>query len=239
MSDSFDVTTVVFAVIAIAVLFKLRSVLGSRTGSERPPSNPFEAPDKDSLKEGPRPNEGNVIQLPGAGAASRAKTNPESSPESQDSMLAPSARPGVNEIAKMDPGFTPDHFLSGARIAYETIVTAFAAGDREGLKNLLASDVYDGFFSEIAAREARGETLSTTFVAIEQATISDARVRDGQTQVTVRFVSKMITATLDQSGKAVSGNPDKVVDITDVWTFSRDPRSRDPNWRLIATEAGH
>ena len=76
-------------------------------------------------------------------------------------------------------------------------------------------------------------------MSIEQASVSDARVRDGHAQVTVKFVSKLVTATLDQSQKIVVGNPDKVVDITDIWTFSRDPQSRDPNWRLIATETGH
>ena len=118
------------------------------------------------------------------------------------------------------------------------IVGAFAAGDRKSLKGLLSREVYDGFDAAIRERESKGETVESRFVALETAEIIGAEMRGSTAQVTVRFVSQLITATRDKSGNVVEGNPDKVTDVTDVWTFARDMTSRDPNWKLVATETG-
>ena len=145
---------------------------------------------------------------------------------------------GLDAIAESDKTFDANHFIAGARAAYEMIVGAFAAGDRRALKNLLAREVYDGFDAAIRDRENKGETVESRFVSLETADIIGAEMRNGAAQVTVRFVSQLITATRDKSGNVVDGNPDKVTDVTDVWTFARDLNSRDPNWKLVATEAG-
>jgi predicted lipid-binding transport protein (Tim44 family) len=118
------------------------------------------------------------------------------------------------------------------------IVTAFANGDRKTLKDLLSRDVYDGFERAIVERERRGEKVETTFVSIDRADIAAVEVRGTSAQITVRFLSKLITATRDAAGAVVDGSPDVVVDVTDVWTFARTLGSRDPNWQLVATEAG-
>jgi predicted lipid-binding transport protein (Tim44 family) len=99
--------------------------------------------------------------------------------------------------------------------------------------------VLEGFSKAISDRESRGEKVDMTLVSIDDAKIVDAQVKDMFGQVTVRFLSKLITATRDRDGKVVDGSADKVVDVTDVWTFSRDTRSSDPNWQLVATETTH
>ena len=116
---------------------------------------------------------------------------------------------GLDAIAAQDPSFDPRHFLSGARSAYEMIVLAFANGDRRALKDLLSSEVYESFEAVIRDREKHEQKTETRFVSI------------------------------DKAGTIVDGNPDKVSDITDVWTFARDTSSRDPNWKLVGTGSAH
>ena len=118
------------------------------------------------------------------------------------------------------------------------IVTAYAEGDRRALKNLLSRDVYEGFEAAIRERETKGETVETRFVSIDRSDITGAELRGQTAQVTVRFVSQLVSVTRDRDGAVIDGNPDKVTDVTDVWTFARDVTSRDPNWKLVATEAG-
>ncbi|MCC2112580.1 MAG: Tim44 domain-containing protein, partial [Hyphomicrobiales bacterium] len=121
--------------------------------------------------------------------------------------------------------------------AYEMIVTAFAEGDRKALKNLLAKEVYDGFVAAISDREARAETIESTFIGIDKSEIVEAEVKSGTAQITVRFLSQLISATRDKDGQLIDGDPNKITEVTDIWTFARDVNSRNPNWKLIATEA--
>ena len=239
MSDAFDITTVIFALLALFVLFKLRSVLGARTGTERPPFDPFNRPKPDESKIAPPAPAGNVINLPGAALPAAAAEKPAAASNSWDAFAEKQAWPGLTDISGADGSFSAPGFLNGAKSAYETIVCAFAGGDLKILAPLLATDVYDGFQGAISARESRGEKIETTFVSIEKAVITDAQLRGSAAQVTVRFLSKLITATRDREKKIIDGNPEKVADITDVWTFARDAKSRDPNWKLIATETAH
>jgi predicted lipid-binding transport protein (Tim44 family) len=141
-------------------------------------------------------------------------------------------------IVREDKTFDPADFLTGARAAYEMIVTAYANGDRRSLKDLLGREVYDGFEAAIRDREQRGEKIESRFVSIEAAEIIAAELRGKTTQITVRFVSQLVSVTRDRSGAVIDGNPDAVTTVTDVWTFARDVTSRDPNWKLVATEAG-
>ena len=145
---------------------------------------------------------------------------------------------GLDAIAAAEPGFDVQHFISGARTAYEMVVTAFAEGDRRQLRNLLSREVFDGFDAAISERERRGETAETRFVSIDGATVTAAELRGRIAQLTMRFVSKLISATRDRTGAVTEGNAEKVTDVTDVWTFARDVSSRDPNWKVVATEAG-
>ena len=114
---------------------------------------------------------------------------------------------------------------------------SFADADRKTLKNLLSTEVYDGFASALDDREAKGETVQSSFIGIDKSDIIAAEMRDTDALVTIRVVSQLISATRDKDGNVVDGDPEAVVEVKDVWTFSRDTRSRDPNWRLVATES--
>lgn len=238
MDGFVDIYTIIFLVLAVVIFLRLRSVLGRRTGSERPPFDPF------SRRDAPRPaaSDDKVISLPrrAADGDEPAAGGIATATEERIKTLAPegtSLNAALRAIAGADKSFDPDAFLTGAKAAYEMIVTAFAEGDRKALKNLLSREVYDGFVSAIAQREGRGETIEFRFVGIDKAEITDAALKGGTEQVTVRFHSKLISATHDKTGAVTDGDPVHVGDVTDIWTFARDVNSRDPNWRLVATES--
>ncbi len=249
MHQPFDPAIVVFALLAIFVVWKLRSVLGTRTGTERPPFDPFEARRKlregkaarDSAPPEPVRGPGQVIPMQRGEARATEPVRPAADPaDAWRGVIEPGSQAldGLAKISAADRGFSAESFMAGARAAYEMIVAGFAAGDRNALKPLLAKDVYDGFESAIAAREARGETTETTFVSTEAPLVHDAHLRGRTAQVTIRFQSKMITLTRGRDGTVTDGAPDRVADVIDLWTFAREVDARDPNWRLVATEAG-
>jgi predicted lipid-binding transport protein (Tim44 family) len=236
MRDVFDIYTIIFLALAVFIFLRLRSVLGQRTGRERPPYDPF------SAREPVRPAPEKVVALPNRATEATAQkpAEPVAPGERWKGIAEPGSAlaAGLDAVAGADSGFDPQHFLTGARAAYEMIVSAYAEGDRRALKNLLAREVYDGFESAIGEREKRGETVENRFVSIDEAEITSAELRGRTAQVTVRFHSKLVSVTRDKNGNVVDGNADKVTDVTDVWTFARDASSRDPNWKLVATEAG-
>jgi predicted lipid-binding transport protein (Tim44 family) len=232
----FDIYTIIFLALAVFIFLRLRSVLGQRTGRERPPYDPYSA--RDAVR---TPSSDKVVALPGRAAATA--TPPAEPVQSADRWkgVAEAGSPaatGLDAIMAQDRNFDVKHFLTGARAAYEMIVMAFAEGDRRNLKNLLSREVYDGFENAIRERESRGETVETRFVSIDKSEVTAAEMRGRTAQITIRFVSQLISATRDRSGAVIEGSPDKVTDVTDVWTFARDLSSRDPNWKLVATEAG-
>lgn len=233
-----DVITIIFLVLAVVVFLRLRSVLGRRTGHERPPFDPYSSQERENGADPATPGDDNVIPLPGQGTP-QAGTAPATSSATLDKVAPEGSalNDALRQILSVDRSFDPQGFLQGARGAYEMIVTAFAAGDRKTLKNLLSKDVYEGFVAAISDRESRGETIESTFVGIEKAEIVEAALKGSTAQVTVRFRSELISATRDRDGAIVDGDPNAVSDVTDIWTFARDTTSRDPNWRLVATES--
>jgi predicted lipid-binding transport protein (Tim44 family) len=125
--------------------------------------------------------------------------------------------------------------MEGAKAAYEMIVTAFAQGDRQTLKNLLEKDVYDGFERAIAEREGRGEKVDFTFVGLPKVEISHAGLDKRNALIAVQFHAEVVSVTHARDGAVVEGTPDQIKAIADEWTFARNPKSRDPNWKLVAT----
>jgi predicted lipid-binding transport protein (Tim44 family) len=236
MRDLFDIYTIIFLALAVFIFLRLRSVLGQRTGRERPPYDPY------SAREAARTSTNdNVVSLPPRAAEPGGKPAAEAEPVDRWKGIAEQGSPtalGLDTLLTQDPAFDARHFLTGARAAYEMIVTAYAQGDRRSLKNLLSKEVYDGFEQAIKDREGRAEKAETRFVSIDKADITAAEVKGRTAQVTVRFVSQLVSVTRDRDGNVIDGSPDKVTDVTDVWTFARDLSSRDPNWKLVATEAG-
>ncbi len=225
-----DFITLFFLVAAVLIFLQLRSVLGRRTGNEKPPFDPYSAR---GAAKAPAGDDGKVVTLP------RRELTDEEKYSEIDGMAKPgtSLNSSLRELLSVDPSFKPKEFLNGARMAYEMIVMAFADGDRKTLKNLLSKEVYDGFDAAISEREARGEVVKSTFVGIDRADITNASVSNMEEQVTVRIVSQLISATFDKDGNLVDGDQENVADVTDIWTFARDTRSRDPNWKLVATES--
>jgi predicted lipid-binding transport protein (Tim44 family) len=231
----FDIYTIIFLALAVFIFLRLRSVLGQRTGRERPPYDPYSARDVRTS-----PND-KVVALPGRTPDTAQKSAEAIEPADRWKGIAEAGSTlatGLDAVAREDKSFDAKPFLVGARAAYEMIVTAYAGGDRRQLKSLLGREVYDGFEAAIREREQRGETVETRFVSIDGADIIGAEMRGKTAQVTVRFVSQLVSVTRDRAGAVIDGNPDKVTDVTDVWTFARDVTSRDPNWKLVATEAG-
>jgi len=227
-----DLTTWITLAVAVAIFLRLRSVLGRRDGHRgRPPAERIEP----RSRVGEPQSTDNVVEI------DRHPPAAETGPTAAIQAIDKAAKAGsplnarLREIAAIDSSFNPETFLSGARLAYEMTVTAFADGDRKTLRNLLSREVFDGFAKAIADREARGEQVRASFVGIDQAKIVVAEIVKGEAHVTVRFVSQIVSATHDASGKVIDGDPDQVTEVTDVWTFARELKSKDPNWKLVAT----
>jgi predicted lipid-binding transport protein (Tim44 family) len=239
MPDVFDIYTIIFLALAVFIFLRLRSVLGQRTGRERPPYDPYSA--RDAVRS---PASDKVVTLPprapdAAGRPSEAAASPPTERWKDIAESGSAVAAGLDAISAAEPSFDAKHFITGARTAYEMIVTAFASGDRRQLRSLLSREVFDGFDAAITERERRSETAETRFVSIDGSTITAAELRNRTTaQITVRFVSKLVSATRDRAGAVIDGSAERVTDVTDVWTFARDISSRDPNWKVIATEAG-
>ena len=230
-----DIYTIIFLALAVFIFLRLRSVLGQRTGSERPP---YDRPAPNVVQR--TQDNSNVVPIPGAviDQAPLVPTADVAPPADRWKGIAEAGTPlaqGLDTIVAQDSSFDPRHFISGARSAYEMIVLAFANGDRRALKDLLSGEVYESFDAVIKDREKHEQKTETRFVSIDKAELVGAEARDKAAQLTVRFVSQMISVTRDKTGAIVDGTPDKVADITDVWTFARDTSSRDPNWKLVGT----
>ncbi len=234
MDDFLDLPTLIAIVVAVFVLFRLRSVLGTRTGNERPPvdrsrSTPTEKTATDDTVVPIRPGQPQP-ELDDERRARKLEAEIE-----QASAGNPDLAAGLKAVAEADPGFTPKSFLEGAKQAYEMIVTAFAEGDRQTLKNLLEKDVFEGFQRAIADREAAGHKVDFTFVGLPKVAIVYADYDKKNVNVTVDFHAEVVSATRDADGNLVEGNADQVQTIADEWTFARNPKSRDPNWKVVST----
>lgn len=236
-----DIYTIIFLALAVFIFLRLRNVLGQRTGTERPP---YDRAARDVVQSAQDAKDHNVVPMPG-GAIDQAPLVPTADGAPLADRWKGLAEPGtplaigLDSIVAQDSSFDPQHFIHGARGAYEMIVLAFANGDRRALKDLLSSEVFESFDAVIRDREKNEQKTETRFVSIDKAELVNAEARDRNAQLTVRFVSQMISATRDKTGAIVDGNADKVTDITDVWTFARDIASRDPNWKLVGTGSVH
>ncbi len=212
---------VIFAMIAAFLVYRLRSVLGRRTGEERPRPNPFTASAGQT---------DNVIPLPNR---DRPRADAVVSPDEPLSLAA-----SIDQIAAADSNFEEKHFLEGAKAAFQMIVEAFARGDSAALRPLLADDVFASFDRVIGERQSKGETDETRVQRVREAEVVEARLNQGRyALVTVRLVSDQINVLRDRNGAVIDGDPNTVVEANDVWTFARDIQSRNPNWALTEIRA--
>lgn len=220
MTAGLPIDLILFAMVAAFLVLRLRSVLGRRTGFERQPG---EATPGSAVPASARDAEAAApAQI---GAAARGLPDPRS-PAGQ----------ALLRIRGADPSFQPEAFLGGAEGAFRMIVQAFAAGDRDTLRNLLSDDAFAGFDQAIAAREATGATQRTELRAINDMAIEDAELKGSVADITVRIVSDQVNLTIAQDGSIAAG-AEAVTEITDLWTFQRDLQTSDPTWRLVGTRS--
>ena len=225
MSDGFQFLDIIFfAMVAAFILLRLRKVLGRRTGHERRPANPLAPRQAEDAAD-------NVVHLADHEADSESPGDDFSDVE--DSVLAA----GLVQVLAADANFTRPAFLDGARGAFEIVLDAFAVGDTERLRGLLDDDVYRPFARAIEDRENAGQFLESTLVSIDQADIIEAGMNGRTAFITIRFVTQQINITRDAEDKVIEADTAHAVTITDLWTFERDTRSRDPNWKLAATRS--
>jgi predicted lipid-binding transport protein (Tim44 family) len=240
MNEIFDPLNLVLAAIALMVVWRLRSVLGQRTGTERPPIDPYAPPRRPNGSAPVETGSGKVLEFPSNKDEPAKKPEVDAEPKIPVwTGFAKAASPlavGFEKLVQADPAFQPKEFLEGAKLAYEMIVEAFAKGDKPALKNLLSKEVFDGFAKAIDSRSQAGEKLDFQFVGFEKVDFMSVSLAGKRASIVVKFASQMISATHDKAGALIDGNPREVRDITDIWTFERDVAQKDPNWRVVATE---
>ena len=220
---------ILFAMIAAFIILRLRSVLGRRQDHHPRPRDHF------STEPHRTGQDDNVVQLPDqSDHYEDAGEGPESPAEAEP---ASTLQGGFADIARVMPDFDQEEFMVGARTAFEMIVQAFAEGDTDLLHNLLSDEVYNNFLQAIRAREANKQTLENTLVRIRTAEPLEAYLDGRSAFVTVKIVSEQVNVTRDAEGNTVAGDANHIAEVTDIWTFAHDVRSRDPNWELVATRS--
>ena len=220
----FDI--ILFAMIAAFLILRLRSVLGRRTGNERRPT------DLVSRRGDESPGNDNVVELPDRTGEAAADEDLQAAEDSGDPVAD-----GLAQIKIADRAFDQQDFLAGARMAFETVVQNFAEGDTKALRALLNDEVFENFTAAIKQREEAGETLETMLIGIKTADILEARMEGRTAFVTVKIVTEQVNLTRDRIGEVIDGDPNRVADVTDIWTFARNARARDPNWTLVETRS--
>ncbi len=229
-----EIEILFFAGIAAFIGYRIYTVLGRRTGNERPPMDTLSQRERvERNRSASSKADDNVIPMPRPREAAVRPTPRNSIMNRIDPNSA--VGQGLAAIRGADTGFDPDSFVDGAKVAHEMIVKAFADGDRGALRPLLSDDVYASFEGAISARARNGHSVEFGFVGLKSADLEEVTLRGRIAEVTVKFVSEMITATRDAAGTVIEGAAGVVREVTDIWTFARDTRSADPNWKVVAT----
>lgn len=211
----------VLAGIAIFLILRLRSVLGTREGFEKPP-----------------------VPLPGRGEKPVRGRHGfeviEGGPDQDITDHIAEGSDAAKALAAMklvEPDFGVGDFLQGARGAYEMILMAFERGDLDRIKPFLSADVFETFAEVVAERERQGVKVEASFVGLREITLADAEFDrdDNEAEITVRFVGELTSAVRDKDGKIIEGSTTEIKRQKDAWTFARTMGSGDPNWQLVAT----
>jgi len=228
---------ILLALIAGFLIWRLRSILGRRTEDEGSQRGPYSHQKSQSARSRTSAN-GNVIPIPSSAKASDVRHEQEEPIDFSKFAPAGSAvHNGLIDLSRADGSFHPAEFIAGAKSAYEIIVMAFANGDRQTLKSLLADPVYKRFEHAIEQREKQNLTVESEFIGVERADFLDVSLKDRVAKITIKFISDLVSITRNEDGNVVEGDPTKIKRVTDVWTFSRDVGSSDPNWKLVGTAA--
>ncbi len=232
MNAVFDIYTIIFLALAIFIFVKLRSVLGTRTGHERPPFDPYSAKEP---KPATLPDKSPIPSRAEEPALAREADRDVPPAERWAGIAAPGSAvaAGLDAIAGADRNFDARRFLEGAKAAYEMIVIAFAEGDRKTLRSMLGKELFEEFAAAINEREARGHKMESRFVSIDKAEIKHAELVGNEARITIDFVSQLVSSTRDKDGNIVEGGVEALTEVEDLWMFARDVKSSDPNWKLV------
>ncbi len=214
MADGGMVTLLILAAVTVFLVFRLKNVLGTKTGHEKPSKSVFQP--KSAEREAPA-------------EVAEAPELDESDPKS--AVFA--------KMREIEPGFSPTSFANGAKGAYEMLLMAFENGEKATLQKFLSPDVYQGFAQVIDERANAGLTVDARFVGLREAEIVDARFdeEDQVAEIEMKFVGELVTVVRDKEHRVVEGDPNEIRREYDQWTFGRKMGSSDPNWLLIATGA--
>jgi predicted lipid-binding transport protein (Tim44 family) len=215
--NSAVIQLLVLAGIAIFLILRLKNVLGTREGFEKPPAT--------SQPNGAAREKFEVID----GGPDRDITDHAKEGSKEAKALA--------TMKSAEPEFNVTEFLGGARGAYEMILIAFEHGKIEDIREFLSEEVFETFAEVVAAREKQGLNIEAKFVGVREMSLIKAKFNKTTKlgEVTVRFVGEMTSVVRDKSGKIVEGNPDEMKRQKDIWTFARKMGANDPNWQLVAT----
>ncbi len=218
--DPAVIQLLVLAGIAIFLIMRLRSVLGSRDGFEKPPVEGPAARD-----DAPAPRRFEVI---------------EGGPDTDIVDHVPEGSDAAKALARMkaaDPDFNVTEFLSGARGAYEMILMSFESGKLDDILPFLSRDVFESFDEVVQLRDREGLRVEAEFVGVREVELTDATYDEAtdEAEVTVRFVGELTSVVRNNNGDIVEGDPNVIKRQKDVWTFARNMRSDSPNWQLVAT----
>ena len=218
MADSV-IQLLVLAGIALFLVIRLKGVLGTRTGFEKPP----------------------VAQAGGRRDAVRRDFEViEGGPDRDITDHVDDGSPTAKALAAMklaEPGFNVTEFVSGARQAYEMILMAFEKGDLAPVQPFLSEDVYEAFLGVVSDREDKGLRVDASFIGVRETTLTEAEFDRAaeEAQITIRFVGELTSVVRDKDGAIVEGDPNEIKKQRDVWTFARKMGTGDPNWKLVAT----
>ena len=212
-----DPVLLFFAGVAAFVIFRLISVMGTRTGHEQ--SHDLEA-------------------LQRAAGARSADQKRDDGPAPEETAAPKPVSTNARTLREADPAFDEDEFLAGARGAYEMIVEAFASGDLKSIRPYLNESVYGAFKNAVVARDQAGHVADLKFVGIDRAAIIDSEADSDTLTAVVEFTSNQVRVTRDKDGEVVDGDPNRIDLVKDRWTFTRKRASNDPNWMLVATGGG-
>ena len=220
-----------YALVAGGLVFWLRSILGTRHGEERDRTENIISFGGETIT-----NEPNNTFDEGSDQSHESQIEELlNNEEGVTSIANKSAEAGILDIAAADKSFDVKFFLEAVQDVFVMVVEGFGDNDKDMLQDLLADDVYSAFESAIDAREKSGETLTNEIQAINKAEIMEAKLDGKKAIITVRFVASEISVTKDSDGEIIAGHPDRSVEMRDIWTFSRDIKSRDPRWFVIET----
>lgn len=221
---------ILYALVAAGLVFWLRSVLGTRHGDERERPNPFTtSPAEKQPVDGTAPQD-DVVSL--------SLTEIKPALPRNASIASETVERTLMEMSRVDNDFDLAKFAQGAQDAFVIIVESFASGDRDTLKNLLEENVYQAFDAALVARESAGESMSTEIHAVRRVEFMDASLNGREAVITIRFVADETCVIRGKDGIVLSGDPDRITEMNDIWTFTRTLRSRDPRWLLRETRDG-